>query len=149
MNILRFSNTGDHPHIEKIFKKVREAVFPVALFNWPDEQIKQELILSGFYLSQAVNGTIQAFIAHRVSGDFVEIMALGTDPSEKQKGLMLSLLQNFVQNFSSQGLQVTLEVHERNSAAVSLYLKCGFKQVRVRPAYYKDGGAALVMTFLS
>lgn len=135
----------DQSKIENLFKKVRDAVSSPALFNWSDEQIKQELVLSEFYLSEASDGSIQAFIAHRVSGDFVEIMALGTDPAQKQKGLMLSLLKDFVQNFSNQGLQVTLEVHERNLPAVSLYLKSGFKQVRIRPSYYKDGGAALVM----
>ena len=149
MNVTRFSTVQDQPEIEKIFKKVRDDVSSSALFNWPDDQIKQELIQSEFYLSTTLGGSIQAFIAHRVSGDFVEIMALGTDPALKQKGLMLSLLQDFVQKFSSQGLSITLEVHERNSSAVSLYHKSGFKQVRVRPSYYKDGGAAMVMTFSS
>ncbi len=149
MNLSRFSTIADQPQIENLFKKVRDHVISQAVFNWPDEQIKQELIQSGFYLSLTPSGEIQAFIAHRVSGDFVEIMALGTDPSLKQKGLMLSLLKGFVENFSSQGLSVTLEVHEHNSAAIGLYLKSGFKQVRRRSSYYKDGGAALVMTFSS
>ncbi len=136
----------DHSNIEILFKKVRDAVSTPALFNWPDEQIKLELQLSKFHLSQALDGTLQAFIAHRVSADFVEIMALGTDPRFVKKGLMLSLLKNFVQKFSSQGLQITLEVHEHNSPALSLYLRCGFKEVRRRSLYYKDGAAAVVMT---
>lgn len=136
----------DHAKIENLFKKVRNAVSSPALFNWPDEQIKQELTQSEFYLSEASDGSLQAFIAHRVSGDFVEIMALGTDPGLAKKGLMVSLLNAFVQKFSSQGLQITLEVHEHNTPAISLYQKCGFKQVRRRSAYYKDGADALVMT---
>lgn len=149
MNVSRFSTSADHMQIESLFKKVRDNVRPQALFNWPDEQIQQELLKSQFYLSTTVEGLVQGFIAHRVSGDFVEIMALGTDPSLQQKGLMLSLLNDFVQNFSSQNLSVTLEVHEQNSAAISLYHKSGFKQVHLRPSYYVDGGAALVMTFSS
>ncbi len=149
MNIYRFSTAHDQFQIKNLFKKVRDQVQPQALFNWPDEQIQHELVKSDFYLSVASSGLVQGFIAHRVSGDFVEIMALGTDPSLKQKGLMLSLLNDFVQIFSSQGLSVALEVHEHNSAAISLYLKSGFKQIHLRPSYYKDGGAALVMTFSS
>jgi [ribosomal protein S18]-alanine N-acetyltransferase len=136
----------DQTGIENLFKKVRDAVPVPALFNWPDEQIKQELKLSEFYLRQAPGGSLQAFIAHRVSGDFVEIMALGTDPELSKKGLMFSLLYDFVQKISNQGLQITLEVHEHNIPAISLYRKCGFKEVRRRPSYYKDGAAALVMT---
>ena len=131
--------------IEILFKKVRDAVSRPALFNWPDEQIKRELQLSEFDLSHSAEGSLQAFIAHRVSGDFVEIMALGTDPELSKKGVMLSLLQGFVQKFSSQGLQITLEVHEHNTPALSLYRKCGFKEVRRRSSYYKDGAAAVVM----
>lgn len=149
MNVSRFSTSADRMQIESLFKKVRDNVRSQALFNWPDEQIQQELLKSQFYLSATVEGLVQGFIAHRVSGDFVEIMALGTDPSLQQKGLMLSLLNDFVQNFSSQNLSVTLEVHEQNSAAISLYRKSGFKQVHLRPSYYKDGAAALVMIFSS
>jgi ribosomal-protein-alanine N-acetyltransferase len=132
--------------IENLFKKVRDTVSSPALFNWPDEQIKQELTQSEFYVSEAADGSLQAFIAHRVSGDFVEIMALGTDPALAKKGLMFALLKAFVQNFSSQGLQITLEVHEHNAPAILLYRKCGFKDVRRRSSYYKDGAAALVMS---
>jgi ribosomal-protein-alanine N-acetyltransferase len=149
MSLFRFSNKSDRPEIEKIFKQVRSCIEQSAVFNWSDEQIKQELIHSDFYLSLDQGEVVQAFIAHRVNSNFVEIMALGTEPGRKQKGVMFSLLNDFVQNFSNQKLQVTLEVHEHNFPAISLYLKCGFKQVHLRPSYYKDGGAALVMTFSS
>lgn len=149
MNQCRFSKVEDHPQIERIFKAVRDHVKSPALFRWSNEQISQELNLSNFYLNTALDSSVQGFIAHRVNADFVEIMALGTDPSKIKNGLMRSLLNSFVQNFSSQGLQVTLEVHEQNLPAISLYQKCGFKLVRKRASYYKDGGTALVMTFLS
>lgn len=149
MHRCRFANSDDGIQIEKLFKRVRDGVKFTALFNWSDQQISQELILSHFYLNADSDGSVQGFIAHRVSVDFVEIMALGTDPSKIKSGLMVSLLNKFVQNFSNQGLQVTLEVHEQNQPAISLYLKCGFKLVGNRPSYYKDGGSALVMTFMS
>lgn len=149
MHHCRFSTLHDRTQIEKLFKRVRDGMKSTALFNWSDQQISQELLLSDFYLNADSDGSVQGFIAHRVNTDFVEIMALGTDPSKIKNGLMLLLLNNFVQNFSNQGLEVTLEVHEQNQPAISLYLKCGFKRIRNRPSYYKDGGAALVMTFLS
>lgn len=149
MNEMRFATKQDLKEIEKVFKQVRDEVSEPALFNWSDEHIEQELVRSDFFLSVDAHGSVQAFIAHRVNGDFVEIMALGTDPRLKQKGVMLTLLNVFVQKFGNQGLSITLEVHELNLAAVSLYRKNGFKQVRLRPSYYKDGKAALVMTYSS
>ena len=149
MSIFRFSTQADHLDIENLFKKVRSSVSSSALFNWPDKQIQEELLRSHFFIHVSSSQVIQAFIAHRVSGDVVEIMALGTDPYLRQSGMMKALLLNFVQKNSNKGFQVTLEVHEQNQPAISLYLKCGFREVHRRQSYYIDGASALVMTYLS
>lgn len=141
----REATSADHLEIECLFKKIRLQFLNPAQFNWPDDQIQQELMKSHFYLSWGLSHGIYAFIAYRVNGDWVEIMALGTDPDFSKRGIMQALLNDFVQKYSKQGLQVALEVHELNQAAISLYEKCGFKLVRIRKSYYKDGGAALVM----
>lgn len=145
MSLFRWANSADHEAIKKLFIRVRQAIENPSLFNWSMAQIEQELKASDFYISEASDGIFDAFIAHRVTGDFVEIMALGTDPLFTEQGLMESLLKDFVQKFSTKGLQITLEVHEQNFKALSLYKKCGFLEVRRRDSYYSDGGAALVM----
>jgi ribosomal protein S18 acetylase RimI-like enzyme len=40
---------------------------------------------------------------------------------------------------------LTLEVSDRNKAAILLYNKCGYTQYGFRYAFYKDGGHALLM----
>lgn len=145
MNLFRLAQPTDHEKIKNLFIRIRQSISNPSVFNWPDQQIEQELKMAEFYLSEASDGSIDAFIAHRVTADFVEIMALGTDPFLTQQGLMHALLQDFVQKFSIKSLQITLEVHEQNSRAIALYRKCGFVEIRRRDAYYADGGAALVM----
>ncbi len=42
-------------------------------------------------------------------------------------------------------IYVTLEVNEKNDAAINLYLKAGFETFGERLNYYKDGSKALLM----
>ena len=39
---------------------------------------------------------------------------------------------------------ITLEVSEKNIGALSLYKKCGFKEVSIRKKYYKDADALIL-----
>ena len=146
MNQNRISTAYDSEKIGSLFKLVRDSARFPAHYNWTNEQIDQETLLSNFYLNVEATGSIRAFIAYRILEDSVEIMSLGTHPDFLRQRIMLRLLKGFVQNFSSQEQQVSLEVHEKNLAAISLYNRCGFKLLRQRQDYYRDGGAALVMT---
>lgn len=40
-----------------------------------------------------------------------------------------------------------LEVHEDNARALKLYLDFGFRQTGVRPRYYRDGKAAILLNY--
>ena len=40
---------------------------------------------------------------------------------------------------------MTLEVRESNTKAINLYKKLGFKELRKKPGYYKDGETALYL----
>ena len=41
--------------------------------------------------------------------------------------------------------QIHLEVSEKNTAALALYEKSGFREIARRRKYYKDGSDAVVM----
>lgn len=60
---------------------------------------------------------------------------------------MGQLLKNVLHNATSQAASIQLEVHEKNLKALKIYNQVGFKHVGTRKNYYKDGGAALLMTF--
>jgi len=41
--------------------------------------------------------------------------------------------------------QIALEVSEKNTSAISLYKKHGYRELGFRPSYYSDGSAAIIM----
>ncbi|PKK94758.1 MAG: ribosomal-protein-alanine N-acetyltransferase [Tenericutes bacterium HGW-Tenericutes-5] len=64
----------------------------------------------------------------------------------RRKGYGEYFLDNTLEILSEYGVvEVTLEVRPSNIAAVSLYVKSGFKQVSVRKAYYNNGEDAYLM----
>lgn len=94
-------------------------------------------------------GGLQAFIFFREIGQNLEISWLATDPQARGQGLMFSFIQHQTQSFSDalgREFELWLEVHEANTPARNLYVKLGFCQVGLRPRYYPDGGAALLMS---
>jgi ribosomal-protein-alanine N-acetyltransferase len=88
---------------------------------------------------------LMAFVLYRQFLGGLEISWLATDPNQQRKGRMQDLLSElFAAN--SQAKEIWLEVHELNLEARNLYEKLGFKITGRRPAYYSDGGTALIMT---
>ena len=90
-------------------------------------------------------GQLLAFVLSGVvDEETLEVYALATDPKMAGCGIMGKLLSWMFLQLPK--MRWWLEVHESNQAAISLYLKFGFKITARRPAYYTDGAAALVMT---
>lgn len=108
-----------------------------------------ELPLSGGQLWARRQGEgLTAFIFFRQIGGTLEILSLASHPSFRRKGLMRSLMAQFIENFckTAQVIEIWLEVHENNRAALNIYQSFGFQETGRRPHYYSDGGAAILMT---
>ena len=88
-------------------------------------------------------GEIASFVVVQRVEPVVEILFLTTLTKFQRTGTMKSLLVEIFETVSKDG-QMWLEVHEKNLKGVSLYEKSGMKRVGKRPAYYRDGGAALL-----
>lgn len=90
-----------------------------------------------------LEGEIASFaIVQRVE-PVVEILFLTTPTKFQRQGKMKDLLVELFDTVAEDG-QLWLEVHERNSKAIGLYHRVGMKRVGKRPAYYRDGGGALL-----
>lgn len=64
----------------------------------------------------------------------------------RRGGVGKAILNALLDNAKERGaLKVFLEVRVSNSAAMLLYLSCGFKGVYARTRYYSDGEDCLVM----
>ncbi len=74
------------------------------------------------------------------------IYALGVTASTRNSGIgsqLVAILENAADKANCTTL--TLEVGDSNTAAITFYEKCGFKQHGFRYGYYQDGGHALLM----
>ncbi len=94
--------------------------------------------------------------AHRIAGmivtwlviDEAHVGTIAIHPDYRQMGIGRRLLATCLLAVAKKGaLQALLEVRRSNLAAQKLYERFGFKEVGVRPRYYRDNGEdALLLT---
>lgn len=115
--------------------------------QWTKEDFKNEIIQSTSQVYCIWEGsTLVGFIALRSVLDFSEIINLAIAPMHCKKGYASLLLSQILNANKKSGVtHFTLEVHEHNHPAISLYKKFGFTIVGIRKGFYEDGNNALVM----
>lgn len=112
-------------------------------FYWPKELLGAEMATAeavGIFEGEVLVG----FVLYRVLPEAFEISLVASHPQYRRRGSMEKLLAHLVVDAKSQGRELWLEVHEENVPAQKLYEKLGFKEVRRRPRYYKDGATAIL-----
>jgi ribosomal protein S18 acetylase RimI-like enzyme len=139
----------DHAlEIYNIISEHQKQLQNTAQLNWKLESIVEILKSSraiGF-IQQAENSTkleILAFIIFRDLKDISEVLLLGTKLEQQSQGLMKALFAKLKEDYQ----EIWLEVHELNIKAFRLYERELFNVDGVRPKYYTDGKAALVMSW--
>lgn len=65
-----------------------------------------------------------------------DITSVAVHPDFRRKGLALELIRKFEEHLPNGTEDIFLEVRETNTAARSLYEKCGFAAVSVRKNFY-------------
>jgi len=106
---------------------------------WSDSAVANVLATPGtFGFIAMISETPTAFILCRAAGGECEVLALGTDPSGRRKGLAHCLVKRtFDEAGTRKATRIVLEVAEDNRAARDLYARCGLSQVGRRPRYYR------------
>lgn len=110
------------------------------------------------FLIAEVDGEIAGYIMCRVEWTFPKleklsfkkvghVISIAVLPEYRRRGLAKSLLENALRVLKEEyGCEEAyLEVRVSNSAAISLYKKCGFTIVKVSRKYYLDGEDAYIM----
>lgn len=110
-------------------------------YTWTPKDVEKYCRSSLHLISRNSQGQPVAFVIALEQPDRVEILTLATNPTVQGQGVMRSLLDEFQRRFAKRK-SIWLEVHEFNSAARSLYERLGYRQVGVRPGYYRDGAGA-------
>lgn len=111
-------------------------------FYWPKELLGAEMATAeavGFFEGEELAG----FVLYRELPEAWEISLVASHPHFRRRGGVEKLFAHLF-NAKGQDKQLWLEVHEENVPAQKLYEKLGFKEVRRRPRYYKDGATAIL-----
>jgi ribosomal-protein-alanine N-acetyltransferase len=84
------------------------------------------------------------FLLLRVAADEAEILTIGV--VDRRRGTGRALMQGAIAAARTAGAaRMFLEVAAQNTAARGLYAALGFTEAGRRPAYYEDGGDALLL----
>jgi len=143
MITIRNASEQDIPRILEIFN---ESVTPA----WTQASVQNELEKNDSLFLVAVKSTgepsscaqvpcVVGFAVFRQVGDDGELLQIATCKTARRKGVADKLICAVV-DFSRQKKyeSIHLEVRTGNKAALNLYEKHGFEQVRIRPDYYNS-----------
>lgn len=111
-------------------------------FYWPRDILGAEMATAeavGVFSGEQLAG----FVLFRDLPEAWEISLVASHPQFRRQGYMERLFAYLI-DAKGQNKELWLEVHEENVPAQKLYEKMGFKEVRRRPRYYKDGATAIL-----
>ena len=114
---------------------------------WSYNILKQELEngKSKYFVAKQEN-EIVGFAGILLIIDQVNIMNIVVKKDKRNFGIGSLLLEEIIRYSKiHNATSITLEVNEKNSAAIKLYKKYGFKQVGLRRKYYNNEDNAILM----
>jgi ribosomal protein S18 acetylase RimI-like enzyme len=87
-----------------------------------------------------------ALVLFRPNSAAARLYSIAVDPDVRGRGIGPALIEAAeAAALERDCVWLRLEVHEKNAPAIARYRKAGFRQFGQRPAYYEDGGTALLM----
>lgn len=129
------------------FEKIKENLQSDFDEFWTANILKSELEsdLSNYIVAK-IDNNIVGFAGVIILPDDVEITNIVTKKSERKKGIGKSLLDKLIEIAFELSKDISLEVNEKNNAAINLYEKAGLERVGIRKKYYNGCDNAIIMT---
>jgi ribosomal-protein-alanine N-acetyltransferase len=135
----RAVRTGDAPELAQLLA-------PTLSTPWSLAQVEAELShpAGRSWLVEAPDGSICAALLARRAADELEILQLAVAPEARRSGLGRLLVAGAA---AEPGIKVLhLEVREDRAGARAFYRALEFREFGRRDGYYRDGGAALLLS---
>lgn len=117
--------------------------------SWSLEMLKGELQNENTLgLILKVNHREAGYLLVRKMGEEGELLRIAVKPSFQKRGFGKDLLRALLHKAPSYGIhRIFLEVSEKNTWALKLYQKLGFKRVGYRKNYYGLNESAYIMEY--
>lgn len=137
MNIEKF----EEKHLDGV-EKIEKTCFA---HPWSREDLQNQIGLdTSHFLVATVDGNVAGYMGLQIFGGEGYVTNVAVLPKYRKQGIAEALIKEQMKNEMS---FITLEVRESNLPAISLYTKCGFKNVGIRPNFYSAPTEnAIIMT---
>ena len=125
--------------------KLEEASFPAP---WRREFFESELYASGRFNLVARRGNVViGYLFAMWFFDEMHVNKIAIDAAERRQGIAQGLMERCIEFARAHAIKtISLEVRKSNHGAQSFYKQLDFASSYLRPKYYPDGEAAVVMT---
>ena len=125
--------------------KLESAAFPAP---WRREFFESELHGSNrLNLVARREGEVIGYLFAMWFFDEMHVNKIAVNETERRKGIAVALMRRVTDFALRNGVRtISLEVRQSNQGAQSFYKTLNFRPFYVRPRYYPDGEAAVVMT---
>lgn len=135
--------------LEQISDRLKEDFDDFWTVNTLKQEIENKTGLNSYYIVAKQNSEIVGFAGAINIIDEINIMNIVVRKDKRKLGIGSALLENIFEIAKKlQAKTITLEVNEKNTYAINLYKKYGFKQVGLRKKYYNNTDDAILMTKL-
>jgi ribosomal-protein-alanine N-acetyltransferase len=125
--------------------RLEEAAFPSP---WRREFFESELRAEGrFNIVATRGGKLVGYVFGMWFLDEMHVNKIAVVEEERRHGVAARLMDRCFEFARANGVKImSLEVRKSNSGAQLFYKRLDFRAAYVRPKYYPDGEAAVVMT---
>lgn len=116
-------------------------------FNILKEELQNE---NSKYIVAKINDEVVGFAGIKIIIDEADIMNIVVKNNFRKKGIGSLFLQQLIDLSKTLNItSISLEVNEKNIAAISLYKKFNFKEIGIRKKYYNNNNAILMIKTLN
>ena len=125
--------------------RIEESSFPAP---WRREFFLSELRADGRYnIVAKLRGVVVGYVFAMWIFDEMHVNKIAVDASVRRRGIADALMARCFAFAREHGVEtISLEVRKSNDGAQEFYRHLDFESTYVRPRYYPDGEAAVVMT---
>ncbi|HUP44783.1 MAG TPA: ribosomal protein S18-alanine N-acetyltransferase [Thermoanaerobaculia bacterium] len=125
--------------------RLEQACFPIP---WRREFFASELHQSGRICLVAVRGrNLAGYVFAMTVLDEMHINKIAVIEEERRRGIAVAMMDGCLEAARAREIRLlSLEVRQSNQPAQDFYRFLGFEPAYIRPRYYPDGEAAVIMT---